>query len=150
MILEFIHQNGPILHNKNQVQVHFSRRRFFISIYNEKCPATDVLRPVERNLCRSADSTHHCRVRFFNGTSTLVTRCGGMAAFIRKGDRVSLFSGLFSGLRICSTLLQSGVVFGIVPFVAIAVCKYLAGCQRHQVNFVAYLGEFLELTYRVG
>ena len=62
--MDFINQNGPILMNKNQNQVHFSKPRFFISIYNEKWSAADVLGQVERNLGRSADSTHHCRVRF--------------------------------------------------------------------------------------
>ena len=149
MIFDFIHQNDPFCIIKNQNQVHFSKPRFFISIYNEKWSAADVLGQVERNLGRSADSTHHCRVRFqWNlHVGYAVWRHGRVH---KEGDRVCLFSRLLSGLRICSTLLQSGVVFRVVPFVAIAVCKYLAIGQRHQVNFVAYLGEFFELTYRVG
>ena len=150
MIFDFIHQNDLFCIIKFQNQVHFSKPRFFISIYNEKCPAADVLGQVERNLGRSADSTHHCRVRFFQWNLHVGYAVWRHGRVHKEGDRVSLFSWLLSGLRICSTLLQSGEVFGIVPFVTVAVCKYLASCQRHQVNFVAYLGEFLELTYRVG
>ena len=126
MIFDFIHQNAHFCIIKFQVQVHFPKPRFFISIYYGKCPAADVLGQVERNLGRSADSTHHCRVRFqWNlHVGYAVWRHGRVH---KEGDRV----GLFSGLRICSTLLQSGVVFDIVPFITIAVCKYLASCQRH-------------------